>query len=159
MAVEQENKQYLAALGKAQNFCSKQETCISGIMKKLDQWGINPAFYEKIIKDLKEEKFIDETRYASLFVKEKFRFNQWGIIKIRHAMKAKQIPEYIINEAINEISDDEYLKTLEIIMTQKLRNIKTGNKFEQKGKLYRHAASKGYENDKIMQVINSILGQ
>lgn len=159
MAVEQENKQYLAALGKAQNFCSKQETCISGIMKKLDQWGINPAFYEKIIKDLKEEKFIDETRYASLFVKEKFRFNQWGIIKIRHAMKAKQIPEYIINEAINEISDDEYLKTLEIIMTQILRNIKTGNKFEQKGKLYRHAASKGYENDKIMQVINSILGQ
>ena len=159
MAVEQENKQYLAALGKAQNFCSKQESCISGIMKKLDQWGINPAFYEKIIKDLKEEKFIDETRYASLFVKEKFRFNQWGIIKIRHAMKAKQIPEYIINEAINEISDDEYLKTLEIIMTQKLRNIKTGNKFEQKGKLYRHAASKGYENDKIMQVINSILGQ
>jgi len=159
MVVEQENKQYLAALGKAQNFCSKQETCISGIMKKLDQWGINPAFYEKIIKDLKEEKFIDETRYASLFVKEKFRFNQWGIIKIRHAMKAKQIPEYIINEAINEISDDEYLKTLELIMTQKLRNIKTGNKFEQKGKLYRHAASKGYENDKIMQVINSVLGQ
>ncbi|MBE9511911.1 MAG: RecX family transcriptional regulator [Bacteroidetes bacterium] len=159
MSVEQQNKQYLAALGKAEKFCSKQETCISGIRKKLDQWGINPAYHEKIIKDLKEEKFIDETRYASLFVKEKFRFNQWGIIKIRHAMKLKQIPEYIINEAINEIPDDEYFRTLEKIMKQKLRIIKTGNKFEQKGKLYRHAASKGYENDKIMQVINSILGQ
>jgi len=159
MSVEQQNKQYLAALGKAQNYCSKQETCISGIMRKLDQWGINPAFQKKIIKDLKEEKFIDETRYASLFVKEKFRFNQWGIIKIRHAMKVKHIPEYIINEAINEIPDDEYFKTLELILRQKLRNMKSGNKFEQKGKLYRHAASKGYENDKIMQVINSILGQ
>ena len=158
MSIEQQNKQYLAALGKAQNYCSKQETCISGIMKKLDQWGVNSAYHERIQKDLEAEKFIDETRYASQFVKEKFRLNQWGIIKIRQTMKAKQISEYIINEAINEIPDDEYFRTLEKIMTQKLRNIKAGNKFEQKGKLYRHAASKGYENDKIMQVINSILG-
>ncbi len=158
MSAEQQNMQYLAALCKAQNYCSKQETCISGIRKKLDQWGVNSAYHEKILKDLKAEKFIDETRYASLFVKEKFRLNQWGIIKIHHAMKVKQISEYIINEAINEISDDEYFRTLEKIMRQKLRNIKAGNKFEQKGKLYRHAASKGYENDKIMQVINNILG-
>ena len=159
MFVEQQNSQYMAALSRAQDFCSKQETCISGIRKKLDQWGINTAYYERILKDLKAEKFIDETRYASSFVKEKFRLNQWGIIKIHHTMKAKQIPEYIINEAINEISEDEYIKTLEKIMKQKLRNIKAGNKFEQKGKLYRYAASKGYENDKIMEVINNILGQ
>lgn len=159
MSVEQQTRQYLAALSKAQDFCSKRETCISGIRKKLDQWGVNPAYHEKIQKDLETEKFIDETRYASLFVKEKFRLNQWGIIKIHQTMKAKQIPEYIINGAINEIPDDEYLRTLEKIMTQKLRNIKARNKFEQKGKLYRYAASKGYENDKIMEVINSILGQ
>ena len=159
MFVEQQNSQYLAALSRAQDFCSKQETCISGIRKKLDQWNVNPAYHEGILKDLKAEKFIDETRYTSSFVKEKFRLNQWGIIKIHHTMKAKQIPEYIINEAINEISEDEYIKTLEKIMKQKLRNIKAGNKFEQKGKLYRYAASKGYENDKIMEVINNILGQ
>ena len=158
MSVEQQTRQYLAALGKAQDFCSKQETCISGIKKKLDQWGVNPAYHERILKDLKAENFIDEIRYASLFVKEKFRLNQWGIIKIHQTMKTKQIPEYIINEAINEIPDDEYFRTLEKIMTQKLRNIKARNKFEQKGKLYRYAASKGYENDKIMEVINSILG-
>jgi len=158
MSVKQQNKQYLAAIGKAQNFCSKQETCISGIRKKLEQWGINPAYHERIQKDLEAEKFIDEARYASLFVKEKFRLNQWGIIKIHHALKLKQIPEDIINEAINEIPDDEYFRTLEKIMRQKLRNIKAGNKFEQKGKLYRYASSKGYENDKIMQVINNILG-
>ena len=159
MSDKQHTGKYLAALGKAQNFCSKQETCISGIRKKLDQWGINTAYHEKILKDLKEEKFIDETRYAGLFVKEKLRLNQWGIIKIHQTMKAKQIPEYIISEAINEISEDEYIKTLEKIMKQKLRNIKAGNKFEQKGKLYRYAASKGYENDKIMEAINNILGQ
>ena len=65
MSAEQQNMQYLAALGKAQNYCSKQETCISGIRKKLDQWGVNSAYHEKILKDLKAEKFIDETRYAS----------------------------------------------------------------------------------------------
>jgi len=159
MSVEQQNRKYLAALGKAQNYCSKQETCISGIRKKLNQWGVNPAYHERIQKDLEAEKFIDEARYASLFVKEKFRLNQWGIIKIHHAMKAKQIPEYIINEAINMIPDDEYIKMLEKIMRQKLGSIKAGNKFEHKGKLYRYASSKGYENDKIMQVINNILGQ
>ena len=158
MSVEEQNKQYLAALGKAQQYCSKQETCISGIRKKLDQWGVNLAYHERIQKDLEVEKFIDETRYASLFVKEKFRLNQWGVIKIHYAMKEKQISEHIINEAVNEIPDDEYIRTLEKIMLQKLRNIKAGNKFERKRKLYRYAASKGYENDKIMQVINNILG-
>lgn len=158
MSVDKQNIQYLAALSKAQNYCSKQETCISGINKKLDQWGIDSAYYNRIIKDLKEEKFIDEARYSKMFVKEKLRFNQWGKIKIRHAMKIKQLPENLIYEAINEIPDDDYLKILENILTQKLMSIKAKNKFDQKGKLYRYAAGKGYENDKIMKIINSIIG-
>lgn len=154
----QENKQYLAALGKAQKLCSRHETCLSEVRKKLDQWNVNSAYHEKIISELIKEKFIDETRYAGLFIKEKFRLNQWGIIKIRHAMKLKKIPEYIVNDAIEKLSQDEYLRTLEKIMKLKLRSLKTRNKFEQKGKLYRYAASKGFENDKIMEVINTVLG-
>lgn len=158
MIEKQENRQYLAALGKAQKFCSRQETCVSEVRKKLDQWNVNSAYHEKIISELIKEKFVDETRYAGLFIKEKFRLNQWGIIKIRHAMKLKKIPEYIVNDAIEKLPQDEYLRTLEKILKLKLRNLKTRNKFEQKGKLYRYAASKGFENDKIMDVINTVLG-
>lgn len=158
MIEKQENRQYLAALGKAQKLCSRQETCVSEVRKKLDQWNVNSAYHEKIIGELIKEKFVDETRYAGLFIKEKFRLNQWGIIKIRHAMKLKKIPEYIVNDAIEKLPQDEYLRTLEKILKLKLRNLKTRNKFEQKGKLYRYAASKGFENDKIMDVINTVLG-
>lgn len=157
MSAEQQNKLYPEAIKKARNYCSKRESCISEIRKKLDQWNIDNKLHEKIIGRLKEEKFIDEKRFAKMFAEEKFRMNKWGIKKIRYALIKKGIPEYIIGVAVNEINYDDYIVTLEKIMTRKLKSTKAVNKIEQKGKLYRFAAGKGYENDVIIKVLNNLL--
>ncbi len=53
---------------------------ISG--SKLSLWGIENDDAEKIIEILIKENFINEARFAAAFVRDKFKYNKWGKIKI-----------------------------------------------------------------------------
>ncbi len=141
---------YQKALNKAMYLCSKTEKCKSDILKKLYDWKANPDEYEKIIKQLVEQKFIDEKRFVRYYVRDKFEFNKWGKIKIRSMLYQKKIPEKLIKTTLSEISEQKYIETLEYLIEQKRKSIKDKDKYKIKTKLIRFAASKGYEPDLIL---------
>jgi regulatory protein len=85
-----------AALAAMQDLCSKSEKCRKDILDKLIPMNFEESDCEWILNRLTEENFIDEKRYASFFVRDKFKFNHWGKIKIRHALYLKKIPSQII---------------------------------------------------------------
>lgn len=111
---------------------------------------------EKIINSLIEDKFVDDNRFAKSFVREKFRFNNWGRIKITYALKQKRIPESTIILALEEIEEEEYLHVLETELIKKKKSIKVKNQFDLKGKLLRFGQSKGFEIEYILRVIKSL---
>jgi regulatory protein len=146
------------ALSKAMAICSKAEKCVSDIQQKLNDWGIEQADSQKIIKTLIAEKFIDEERYTRYFVRDKFRFNQWGKVKIVFMLKSKKIPTAQIDEALLEINDENYLELLVKLLKDKAKKTKFVNEYDKKGKLVRFAQSKGFEFEAInvaMQTLNS----
>ena len=145
---------YQKALGKAMYLCSKTEKCKSDIRKKLFDWKANPSEYDKIISELEKQKFIDEERYVKYYVRDKFEFNKWGKIKIRSRLLQKQIPETLINKELKQISTEKYSNNLEYLLLQKRQNIKEKDLFKIKTKLLRFAASKGYEPDLILSILN-----
>src|SRR6056297_2869218 len=110
------------ALEKAQNLCAQKEKCIEDIKQKFYQWGINRNDFEPLITKLIEDKFIDEERFTKAFVKEKFRFNKWGKVKIEYALKQKNIPEDYIHKALNQIPLSEYNKVLEKELLKKRKS-------------------------------------
>ena len=65
------------ALHKAAALCSAKECCIYDIREKLARWNISDKDKNSIINRLISEKFIDEARYCTAFVKDKFRFSGW----------------------------------------------------------------------------------
>jgi len=67
---------------KAASYCSISEHCISDVEEKLMAWKVPQLQRKKLIDKLVEEDFINEKRYALAFVRDKFRFNKWGKIKI-----------------------------------------------------------------------------
>ena len=77
-------------LSKAMNLCSKREYCCHDIREKLLTWGISKNDSERIISVLTSERFIDEARYANAFVKDKFKYNKWGKVKIAAHLKIRQ---------------------------------------------------------------------
>lgn len=144
---------YRTALNKAMAMCSKKECCRHDIIEKAASWGIGRAESEKIIDSLTKEKFIDEQRYASAFVRDKFNHNRWGKVKIAAGLKMKGLPSDLIRESLELIDNDEYRQALEKLISVQRKKVKAGNQYELKGKLMRFALSRGFENWLIYEIL------
>ena len=148
---------YQQALSKTMAICSKSEKCISEIETKLKSWNISNDNVDKIIDELIAQKFIDEERFTAYYIRDKFRFNRWGKVKIRYMLSGKGIPATMINTAIEEeISEESYLETLSQLLSDKQRSIKSDSEFETKAKLIRFAQSRGFEYDAINKALSTI---
>jgi len=144
------------ALARIQKICSVQEKCSFDVRRKLSDWSIEEKEVEKIINCLVYDKFIDDNRFAKSFVREKFRINKWGRIKITYTLKQKYIPESTIDLALEEIEEEEYLHVLETELIKKKKSIKAKNQFDLKGKLLRFGQSKGFEIENIIRIIQNL---
>jgi len=143
-------------LHKAASYCSISEHCISEVEEKLSAWGVSPTDKQEIIDRLLSEDFINEKRYCVYFVKDKFRFNKWGKIKISYALKQKGLSNELINTALSTIDEGEYQEMLASILKTKLTGLKYEFEYEKHGKLFRFAQSRGFENNIIDKVVRSI---
>lgn len=143
-------------LHKAASYCSISEHCVSDVEDKLTAWGISSSDKEKIIERLKSEDFINEKRFCTFFVKDKFRFNKWGKIKISYALKQKRIHSDLIHSGLATIDDGEYEEMLGSIFKTKLIGLKYEYEYEKQGKLYRFAQSRGFENNVIDRVLRTL---
>lgn len=144
---------YRTALNKAMAMCSKKECCRHDIFEKAASWSIGRADSENIIETLTKEKFIDEHRYASAYVRDKFNYNRWGKVKIAAGLRMKGIPADIVSESLELIESDEYRQALEKLISLQRRKVKANNQYELKGKLMRFALSRGFESSLIYEIL------
>jgi regulatory protein len=143
-------------LHKAASYCSISEHCVSEVEEKLTAWGVSIADKQKIIERLISEDFINEKRFCTYFVRDKFRFNKWGKIKISYALKQKGLDNELINSALSTIDEGEYQEMLASILKTKLVGLKFEFEYEKQGKLFRFAQSRGFESNVIDRVIRTI---
>lgn len=143
-------------LNKAATYASRCEHCESEVREKLVTWGGSNEEVDEIIAHLIEERYIDNQRYANSYAKDKFRFNHWGNYKISIMLRSKDIDSEIIEEALGQIDEEEYLEKLQQILKDKLRSLKYSSEYEKKGKLFKFAQSRGFESGAISKVIDSI---
>ena len=142
------------------NTCARSEKCAWDIRKKLKQWELTSPQIEEIIQQLREQKFIDDERYARAFTKDKSRFNAWGKTKITYHLRSKGIAPDVIAEALHEIREEDYKDRLEQILEAKIRSLQPiDDKYKAKAKLVRYAASKGFEPELIYSTIDSLMSQ
>lgn len=151
-----EKEEFEKYLFKAQAYCSRAEKCEMDVRTYLMKQHIDSADIAKIIDSLKEDRFVDNERYARAFVSDAFKFNKWGRMKIRQALFQKGIPEKLMAEPLSEINDDEYLALLENLMKSKLKSTKNDDEYKLKASVFRFAASRGFEMDLIEKVWDRI---
>lgn len=134
-------------------YCSTAERCTFDVRKKITSSGGTPEMADRIIPYLVKEKFIDEARFCRCFVNDKFRFNQWGRIRIGFELRKKGIPEAVYTESIEQIDETAYTETLSELLKNKKRSTKGRSGQEIFNKLYRFAAGRGFENDVIKKCL------
>lgn len=147
---------YEEALHRAATLCSMTEKSETDIHRKLLEWGLENSDCERILLRLKKENFLNEERFATAFVKDKFCFSQWGRLKITYALRQKEISEQFINEALSLIDEDEYIDSLLTLLRGKKKNLKSGSDYEKSAKLIRFAQSRGFELNVILKVLKQL---
>ncbi len=148
------------AIPKIKQYCAYQERCHAEVRDKLYSYGLYKKEVEPIISLLITENYLNEERFAILYAGGKFRMNQWGKIKIKQALKFKQVSDYCIKKALKEIDEIAYLKTFQKLADQKLKTIKSEkNIFVKKRKLQDYLLQKGYENNMIHEVVKNLSGK
>jgi regulatory protein len=142
-----------AALTKAMALCAAHEYCSSDIRSKLNSWGIGSSEAEQIISELTKEQFLNDTRYAIAFVKDKYIQNKWGRVKIASGLRLKKINEETISRALEQIDEDQYMVMIRDTLNSHRKFIKAKNKYDLKGKLLRFGLSRGFESHLLYDIL------
>ena len=146
------------ALQKGRHYCGYQERCHQEVKGKLYSFGLRPQDVDAALATLVEEDYLNEVRFAVQFAGGHFRLKQWGKVKIRYELKQRQISDYCIKKALAAIEEDDYLKTLGKLATGKWETLKGETAFARRGKLQEYLVRKGYEQDRIAEVIRTLPG-
>ena len=135
--------------------CSISEQCLSDIETKLSRYNLTEEERTRILRHLIEEKYIDDCRYAEAYVRDKYRFNKWGRIKITQGLRMKGIDSETISNAMEAIDETEYLNILHDLIKAKRKSTRGKNDYEINGKLVRFAIGRGFEYSAIHQCIGT----
>jgi regulatory protein len=150
------NQEQHIAYDKATFLCSRSEKCTSEIQEKLKQWGLSAEASVPVIKQLIEEKYLDDERFARAYVKDKFRFNHWGKQKIEYMLRAKKINQEALDRAFEEIEEKDYSENLLKLITDKAQSIKAKDIYDKRNKLMRFAMGRGFESNRIYAVFKEL---
>jgi regulatory protein len=157
--MEDQLKTELDIFARIARICSRSEECSSDIRKKIKDLGADEELREKILQRLIDEKFVDDDRYVRAYVRDKFRINKWGRVKMRYYLKMKGIPEDIIEAGFDEIDPEEYANLLIKTMKEKAKSVRKSNKFEKMGQVIRFAQGRGFEPELIHRYLNNVMSQ
>lgn len=140
------------ALQKLKHYCSYQERCHGDVKEKLYNLGIWKKEHDEIIANLIEENYLNEERFAIAFAGGKFRVKQWGRVKIKYELKQKQVSEYCIKKALNQIDEEEYLKVLKSLADKKYASLKSEQYLVRKKKTIDYLIGRGFEGELVRRI-------
>ena len=144
-----------AALLRMADLCARGEHCSFEIREKLLKLRLPASETDEIISYLVSNRYIDDSRFARAFVRDKVKFSGWGRNKIRMALAMKRISASEIGEALEEIDPEEYEEVATNAARQKAKSLDL-NYYNDKAKLFRHLASRGFESAIISKAIRKI---
>jgi regulatory protein len=142
---------------KIMRYCAYQERCHSEVRRKLSELGVSGDEADEIIVSLIKEGFLNEERFARLFAHGKFRLKRWGRLKITRELEMRGLTQACIRSGLQTIDEQEYLQTLEYLISRKEGEHREENIFVKRDKIADHVIRKGFEPDLVWDVLKKLL--
>jgi len=145
------------ALSKLQSYCSYQERCHQEVYQKLKSMRMIPEVIDKIIVDLIKHNYLNESRFATTFVRGKFRIKKWGKRRLILELKKKGVGKVNINQAIAQIDDHEYIEVFNDLAEKRVPFIKESHVLKKKKKLADYLLYRGWESHLVYDKVNLLI--
>lgn len=141
-------------ISKMEAICSRREYCSSDIAEKLKRRGVSAEDAAKILQSLRQAKFIDDSRYAAAFARDRSSLAGWGPVKIAFQLRRKGITEEMVRAAIGAIDTPKAAARLHEVLLIKWKELRKEQDPQKKRiKALRFAISRGYSFEEAMRVI------
>ena len=109
-------------ISKAQVYCARAEHCAADVRRKLYEWGAPSDLFDGIEENLYANGFLDDERFCRAYVHDKVAYQSWGRIKIQAGLRALQLPETNIREALDQIDESAYTNNLRAPMASRKKD-------------------------------------
>lgn len=136
-------------LNRIMNYCARAERCTYDVQKKLATWEVPIEETDEIMQRLREDKYLDDVRYAKCYVSDKWKLDLWGRGKIKNGLYQKGFRDPALQEALQLIDQDEYVHGLHHLLSKKRDSISRETRIAQMKKLLRYGFTRGFEEDLI----------
>ncbi|MEE4176144.1 MAG: regulatory protein RecX [Bacteroides sp.] len=143
-------------LEKGRRYCAYRDRSKKETALRLHQLGASTELSGRVLDALENEGFLNEERFARALVRGKFRNNHWGRVRILQELAHHQVAHAIIQQALTEIDEDEYLRVLEGLTRKKYDSLKGLPPFNAKGKTAQHCIGKGFEPELVWKMVNEL---
>jgi regulatory protein len=141
---------------KIENYCAYQERCHFEVKRKLNNLGVFGEEVDEYICYLIDENFLSETRFSEAYVRGKFNNSNWGKIKIIQELKSRNISDWNINKALDQISEKEFNDKLKKLCEKRIDSSDISSP-SIKDKIIRSLTYKGWEIDKVVSLVNQLI--
>ena len=136
-------------LQKLRSFCAYRDRAESEVIQKANDLNVTPTELKAILELLKQEKFLDDRRFAEVFARSKFRQNKWGKFKIKAALIEKRISPASIELALTELDHEAY----ELLANELVEALLSKGKSAEQ--IFQSMKNKGYEGELVYSLLQS----
>lgn len=145
------------ALALLMRLCARAEKSEGDARRLMRGWGVADEDAEQVLARLVRDRFIDDSRYAAAFVREKLHLSGWGEYKIRAALRRKGVSRERIEAALAEADRTGMEERLRTYMQRKARTVKYATPYELKTKLIRYGLSLGYGYETVLDAASELV--
>ncbi|MBS6006611.1 MAG: recombination regulator RecX [Clostridium baratii] len=163
---EEVNKEKLIEISKSENLSKCKESALRTIERsyktekeirdKLLAKEFDIETVDSTINFLIEYGFIDDSKFVSMYIKDRIRTQ--GRNKIRYSLISKGVNKLLIEDAFSTLDRDDEMERAIILCEKKYLNIskREDDNFKIKNKLTRYLLGRGYDYDIAKEVIKEV---
>lgn len=135
--------------------CARSEQSSYEVGAKLQRMGLSADDAASILSWLKEQRFVDDTRYARAYASDKLRFSRWGPVKIRAGLAAKRLPHDVVRQALEALPAEEISGAALEVALSKSRCLDLEMR-EDRRKLLAALAARGFTYDQSVEACRKV---
>ena len=109
--------------------------------RKLYEWQTPAEIAKFIEQNLYANDFLNDARFCAAYVHDKVAYQSWGRLKIQAGLRALQLPESEISQALKNIDETVYFGNL--------RKLIHSRSSDSEDKRLRFLSQRGYTFDEI----------
>jgi regulatory protein len=146
-----DDEQFIEARNKAFHLLSYRERTIKEMRARLKKKDFSAEVIEKVIADLLEKDYLNEQRFAEMWIRSRKNHHPRGRKLIYKELKDKGVASKIINSALNEhLSREKEFEMASYLMNKWLR--RRTDEDSSSYKLKNYLARKGFDYDMIYEI-------